>query len=95
MLTQGSWTLGSGGKLRPTPTTGACAAESALKIETDLHTLYIQPYALLTAAERKDQATRTNTIPAKRRTAFPGDEDLKPANSGLNPFAEWPWEQSL
>jgi hypothetical protein len=93
--TQGRWSLGSGGRPLPAPTWSTGTAGSALKIETKLRTLYIQPYALLTAAERKDQATRTKTTPAKRRAAFPGDEDLEPPDSVLNSFSEWPWEQSL
>jgi hypothetical protein len=34
-------------------------------------------------------------MPAKRRAAYQGDKDLEPPDSGLNPFAKWPWEQSL
>ncbi len=91
MHSQGCWTLGLSVRAGPEPTTGAGTAEAALKIEIELS---IQPYALLTAAECKDQATNTKTTPAKCRAAFPGDEDKEPVDKGLNPFAEWSWEQT-
>jgi hypothetical protein len=70
-------------------------AESALKNGTWLRTLYVQPYALLTAAEHKVQAARTKTTPAKHREALPRDVDLEPPDSSFNPFPEWPRELSL
>jgi uncharacterized membrane protein YgcG len=93
--TQGRWSLGPGGRPQPAPAQGVNTTDTARKIETELRTLYVHPYSLLTASERKDQAIRTKTVLAKRKQAYPGDEDLEPPDASLNPFAEWPWEQAL
>ncbi len=78
---------------QPAPASGTGPAESAPKIGTWLRTLYVQPYLLLTAAMRKDQAACTKTTPAKRCAALPRDEDLEPKDSGFNLFPDWPWER--
>ena len=62
-------------------------------MEAELRTLYIQPNSLLTAAERKDQHSRSKTTPTKRSAAYPGDTETDVADPSLHPFAEWPWEQ--
>jgi hypothetical protein len=86
----GTWTLASGTQPRPVVTAnhaGAGQLDTIAKIEAELRTLYVNPYSLLTAAERKDQATRAKAIPAKRKAAFPGDLETDAADPGLNPFA--------
>jgi hypothetical protein len=46
--------------------------------------------------ECKDQATRAKSVAGtKRSRAYPGDEETECLDATLNPFAEWPWEQSL
>jgi len=66
------------------------------KIEAELRTLWVSPYTLLTASERKEQATRSKTgVGSKRSRAFPEDEETDCLDTTLNPFSEWPWEQGL
>jgi hypothetical protein len=58
--------------------------------------LWVAAYTLLTSSERKDQATRAKSVSGtKRSRAYPGDEETECLDVTLNPFAEWPWEQSL
>ncbi len=53
-------------------------------------------YTLLTSSERKDQATRAKSVAGtKRSRSYPEDEETECLDATLNPFAEWPWEQSL
>ena len=99
VFSQGRWALGSpaaSGVPGPNPATGPDTAEAVKKIEAELRTLHVSAYTLLTAAERKDQATRTKTAPGlKRKAAYPGDTETDCPDYLLNPFAEWPWEQEL
>jgi hypothetical protein len=64
-----------------------------------MRTLHVQPCTWLTADERKDHAARIKAAGSsgtrKRREAYPGDDTVTSDNSLLDPFAEWPWEQSL
>ena len=95
VVNQGVWSLGkSGGP--PVPAPGAAVAAAQLKIETELRTLYIHPYAQLTANERKEQAARMKALPEKRKApSYPGDPSTDVIDTGSNPFADWPWDQSL
>jgi hypothetical protein len=97
VLSQGRWTLDPSRAHQRGAGAGASAATaghgSADKIEAELRTLYIQPNSLLTAAERKDQHSRSKTTPTKRSAAYPGDTETDVADLSLHPFAEWPWEQ--
>ena len=95
VFNNGTWSLASGAQPRPATVAGAGQSDTITKIEAELRTLYVNPYSLLTAVERKDQATRAKALPAKRKAAFPGDTETDTADVGLNPFAEWPWEQQL
>ena len=94
VLSHGRWTLDPS-RTPQCASAGAATTShaTAAKIEAELRTLYVQPNSLLTAAERKDQATRSKTTPTKRSAAFPGDAETETADPGLHPFAEWPWEQ--
>jgi hypothetical protein len=95
VVNQGVWSLGkSGGPPAPAPAAATAAAQ--LKIETELRTLYILPYAQLTAGERKEQAARMKALPEKRKApSYPGDPSTDIVDTGSNPFADWPWDQSL
>ncbi len=99
VFSQGRWALGSpaaSGDPGPNPAASLGTADAAKKIEAELRTLHVSAYTLLTAAERKDQATRSKKSPGlKRKAAYPGDTETECPDSLLNPFAEWPWEQEL
>ena len=65
--------LGGGGA--PTHASSATKAAALRKIEDEIRTLYISPYAQLNAAgrtERKEQVFRSKSVPAKRKPACPG-----------------------
>ncbi len=96
---QGQWRLGSPPVTGESAASGAAVRDttgSARKIEDELRTLYVAAYTLLTPSERMDKAMLAKTASAfKRSRAFPGDDETEFADSTLNPFAEWPWEQGL
>jgi hypothetical protein len=73
VLSQGVWSLGrSSGALAPVPAAPSTAAQ--LQIENEVRTLYIHPYAQLTASERKEQAAWMKALPEKRKSpSYPGD----------------------
>ncbi len=92
---QGVWSLGRGCGV-PAPVPGAASAAAQLQVENEIRTLYIHPYAQLTASERKDQAARMNALQEKRKSpSYPGDPNTDTVDSGSNPFAHWLWDQSL
>ncbi len=62
--------------------------DTVRKIEAELRTLHLAAYTLLTAAERKDQATRAKTSPGSM------SKRLTLVTKKLM-FAEWPWEQGF
>jgi hypothetical protein len=61
--------------------------------------LHSDPCTRLTADEHKDQAARVKEAgpsgTRKRKEAFPCDEAATSDETTFDPFAEWPWEQSL
>ena len=73
--------------------------EQLKELERQLRTLHLDPCTWLTAEERKDHAARVKAAgpsgTRKRKEAFPGDEAASSDDGTLEPFAEWPWEQSL
>jgi hypothetical protein len=65
-------------------------------LEAQSLTLLVGPFTLSTADEREDIATRNNAASGRQRAAaFPEDTAVKVVDSSLQPFAEWPWGQSL
>ncbi len=94
VLHQGCWSLGGNGGTSPhsSSTTTTVALH---KIEAEIQTLYISPYAQLTVAERKEQAARSKKTPTKRKVCFPGDDKVVATDTTPNPFADWPWEPTL
>lgn len=86
--------LGGAGAARSSPSASETAAQLAL--EAQIRTLRVETYPLLTADERKDQANRSKATPGRKRApAFPGDTAVDAEEVSFNPFAEWPYEQSL
>ena len=73
--------------------------EQLKELERQLRTLHLDPCTWLTAEERKDHAARVKAAgpggARKRKEAFPGDDAATTDDGTLEPFAEWPWEQSL
>uniref|UniRef100_A0A6T7VNR6 Uncharacterized protein n=1 Tax=Cryptomonas curvata TaxID=233186 RepID=A0A6T7VNR6_9CRYP len=76
--------------------------EQLKDLERQLRTLHLDPTTWLTAEERKEHAAVAARVKAvgsggsrKRKEAFPGDEAATSDDTSLDPFAEWPWEQSL
>ncbi len=61
--------------------------------------MHLDPCTWLTAEERKDHAARIKAAgpsgTRKRKEAFPGDDAAASDDCTLDPFAEWPWKQSL
>jgi hypothetical protein len=96
---QGQWRLGSASANGDSAAGGSTSRDTAAparKIEEELRTLWVAAFTLLTSSERKDQATRAKLVAGtKRSRSYPGDEETECLDATLNPFAEWPWEQSL
>ncbi len=96
---QGQWRLGSASASGDSAAGGSASrdtTEPVRKIEAELRTLWVSPYTLFTASERKEQATRSKTVVgSKRSRAYPEDEEIDCLDTTLNPFSEWPWEQGL
>jgi len=89
-------TRAGGGAGAPSPSPTAEDSAALLALETQIRTLRVEPYTLLTLDERRDQATRHKAMTGRKRAAaFPGDPDVDAEDVSLNPFAEWPYEQSL
>jgi len=88
---------GGGGGSTPAPQPRAredAAAQAAL--EKQVRSLRVETYSLLTPEERKDQANRSKAVQGRKRgAAYPGDTEVDDIEFSLNPFAEWPHEQSL
>ena len=97
--TDGKWAFSGGadsggGQARSSAVDAGGVSTAAL--ETQLRTLHVHPYTLLTPEERKDQASRSKVAPPrKRQAAFPGDTETEAPEDSLNPFSEWPWMQGL
>ena len=100
----GRWAVASKDSVTATPPASGGSAyhpEQIKDLERQLRTLHLEPSTWLTAEERKDHAARVNLKAAgpsgtrKRREAFPGDDAVISDDRLLEPFAEWPWEQSL
>jgi hypothetical protein len=94
----GRWGLrdagGAGGAARA-PACSTAGGLTTATLEAQVRTLHVEAYTLLTTDERKDLATRNKAAAGKKRPAFPGDTDTGGPDHSLNPFAEWPWDQSL
>ena len=92
----GAGSAGAAGIGAAPPPPSADDAAALQKLEAQIRTLRVEPYTLLTADERKDQANRSKALAgSKRSAAYPGDPDEDAAEPSLNPFAAWPYEQRL